>query len=327
MHRLSIRNMVVVAAFMLVFIFPFASCLAKDEPGKIAAKVDNRTIDMKTFEQEVAKYMMQYRGAQGNLPPAFVQQIRTQAINTLINREVLLQESEKRGIKANKEEVQKGIKSVQSRFPSQEKFQEALENLKITQSDFEEQFMQQSKIQTLLDQEIISKIMIKEDEAKAYFDANSAQFDQKEKVRARHILIKVEQSADEKTKADARKKLVEIQKKIMSGEDFAEMAKQHSQGPSNVKGGDLGYFGQGQMVKPFEEVAFKLATGEVSDIVETRFGYHLIKVEDRKAPKKAVYAEQKQQIMAKMKNERIQKEVNTYIKKLREEAKIENLIQ
>jgi peptidyl-prolyl cis-trans isomerase C len=187
--------------------------------------------------------------------------------------------------------------------------------------------MQQVKIQTLLDQEIISKIKIKEDEAKAFFDANSAQFDQKEKVRARHILMKVEKSADEKTKAQARKKLVDIQKKIMSGEDFAEMAKQHSQGPSNVKGGDLGYFGKGQMVKPFEEAAFQLAAGEVSDIVETRFGYHLIKVVDRKAPKKAVYADQKQKIMGKLKNERIQKEVNTFITKLRKEAKIENLIQ
>jgi peptidyl-prolyl cis-trans isomerase C len=280
------------AAFILAFVLPLTSALAKDEPGKIAAKVGNRTIDMQTFEQEVAKYMMQYKGAQGNLPPAFMQQIRTQAINTLINREVLLQESEKRGIKANKEEVQKGIESVQSRFPSQEKFQEALKELNLTQKDFEQQYMQQSKIQTLIDQEIISKIKIKEDEAKAYFDANSAQFDQKEKVRARHILMKVEKTADEKTKADARKKLAEIQKKIMSGEDFAEMAKQHSQGPSNVKGGDLGYFGKGQMVKPFEEAAFMLASGEVSDIVETRFGYHLIKVEDRKAPQKAVYADQ-----------------------------------
>lgn len=327
MHRLNIRKMVMGAAFILVFIFPLAPVSAKDEPGKIAAKVDNRTIDMQMFEQEVAKYMMQYQGAQGKLPPAFMQQIRTQAINTLINREVLLQESEKRGIKANKEEVQKGIKSVQSRFPSMEKFQEALANLKLTQSDFERQYMQQSKIQALLDQEIISKIKIKEDEAKAYFDANPAQFDQKEKVRARHILIKVEQTADEKTKAEARKKLVEIQKKIMSGEDFAEMAKQHSQGPSNVKGGDLGYFGKGQMVKPFEEAAFKLTAGEVSDIVETRFGYHLIKVEDRKASKKAVYADNKQQIMGKLKNDRIQKEVNTFVQKLRQQAKIENLIQ
>ncbi|MGD9187019.1 MAG: peptidylprolyl isomerase [Desulfobacteraceae bacterium] len=319
--------MVIGAVFILAFVLPFTSALAKDEPGKIAAKVDNRTIDMQTFDQEVAKYMMQYKGAQGNLPPAFMQQIRTQAINTLINREVLLQESEKRGIQANKEEVQKGIKSVQDRFPSQEKFQEALKNLNLTQKDFEQQYMQQSKIQALLDQEIISKIKIKEDEAKAYFDANSAQFDQKETVRARHILMKVEKTADEKTKAEARKKLAEVQKKIMAGEDFAEMAKQHSQGPSNVKGGDLGYFGKGQMVKPFEEVAFKLAAGEVSDIVETRFGYHLIKVVDRKASKKAVYTDQKQKIMAKMKNERIQKEVNTFITKLRKEAKIENLIQ
>ncbi len=327
MYRLSIRYIAMGVALILTFAMSLASASAADKPSNIAAKVGNRTIDMKTFEQEVAKYMMQYQGAKGNLPPAFMQQIRMQAINALINREVLLQESDKRGIKVDKEEVEQGIKSIQSRFPSQEKFQEALKSMNLSQSDFEQQYMQQSKIQTLIEQEIISKINIKEDEAKAYFDANPEQFDQKEQVRARHILIKVEKTADEKTKAEARKKIVDIQKKIMSGDDFAETAKQHSQGPSNVKGGDLGYFGKGQMVKPFEEVAFKLAKGEVSDIVETRFGYHLIKVEDRKAPQKAVYAEKKQQIIAKLKNERIQKEVNTYINKLREEAKIENLIQ
>ena len=314
-------------ALILTFAMSLAPASAADKPNNIAAKVGNRTIDMKTFEQEVAKYMMQYQGAKGNLPPAFMQQVRMQAINALINREVLLQESDKRGIKVDKEKVEQGIKSIQSRFPSQEKFQEALKSMKLSQSDFEQQYMQQSRIQTLLEQEIISKINIKEDEAKAYFDANSEQFDQKEQVRARHILIKVEKTADDKTKAEARKKIVDIQKKIMSGDDFAETAKQHSQGPSNVKGGDLGYFGKGQMVKPFEEVAFKLAKGEVSDIVETRFGYHLIKVEDRKAPKKAVYEEKKQQIMARLKNERIQKDVNTFINQLREEAKIENLIQ
>jgi peptidyl-prolyl cis-trans isomerase C len=319
--------MVMGVAFALAFFLPLTSVSAKDEPAKIAAKVDSRTIDMHTFEQEVAKYMTQYKGAQGNLPPAFMQQIRTQAINTLINREVLLQESDKRGIKADKEEVEKGIKSVQGRFPSQKEFQEALKQMKLTQGEFEEQYLQQSRIQALLNKEIISKIKVKEDEAKAYFDANPKQFEQKQQVRARHILIKVEKTADEKTKEEARNKLVGLQKKILSGEDFAEMAKQHSQGPSNVKGGDLGYFSKGQMVKPFEEVAFKLAKGEVSDIVETRFGYHLIKVEDHKAPQKAVYADNKQKIMEKLKNERIQKEVNAYIKKLRQEAKIENLIQ
>jgi peptidyl-prolyl cis-trans isomerase C len=323
-------------ALALAFFLPQTSVCAKDEPAKsvakdetakIAAKVGDRTIDMQTFEQEVAKFMTQYRGAQGKLPPAFMQQIRTQAINTLINREVLLQETDKRGIKADKEAVEKGIKSVQNRFPSQKEFQEALKQMKLTQSEFEQQYLQQSRIQALLDQEIISKIKVKEDEAKAYFDANPKQFESKEQVRARHILIKVEKNADEKTKEQARKKLADIQKKIVSGEDFAEMAKQHSQGPSNVKGGDLGYFSKGQMVKPFEAVAFKLAKDEVSDIVETRFGYHLIKVLDHKAPQKAVYADNKQKIMGQLKNERIQKEVNAYIKKLREEAKVENLIK
>ena len=121
--------------------------------------------------------------------------------------------------------------------------------------------------------------------------------------------------------------MADVQKKIVAGEDFADLAKKHSQGPSNVKGGDLGYFSKGQMVKPFEDVAFKLEPNEVSDLVETRFGYHLIKVLDHKPAKQAEFTEKKDQVLAKLRNERIQKQVGAYIKQLRQDAKIENLVE
>ncbi len=99
-------------------------------------------------------------------------------------------------------------------------------------------------------------------------------------VKASHILIKVDAKTDEAKKTEARKKIEEVQQKLKDGGDFAALAKEYSEGPSNVKGGDLGYFGRGQMAKPFEDAAFALTPNEVSDVVETRFGYHLIKVYD-----------------------------------------------
>lgn len=324
-------NKVIIAAIAAIVLMPTAGLLAKDTSkdtaGKIAAKINDRTVSMQEFEREVNNHMMRYQGGQGDLPPAFVQQIRTQAINTLINREVLLQESEKKGIAVDKQKVQAGIQSIQKRFPNQEQFEEALKSMKLSRDDLEKQYMQKTKIETLLDQQIVSKISIKEDEAKAYFNDHVDEFSQKEQIRARHILIKVDNAADEKKKTEARQQLVKVQKKIMAGEDFSELAKQYSQGPSSVKGGDLGYFGKGQMVKPFEDVAFKLAPNEVSDIVETRFGYHLIKVVDRKSEKKAEFEENKKRVTEKLKNQRIQQEVGAYIQKLRKEATIENLIK
>ena len=327
MYGIRIRNMVMSALVIVALFLPISTLSAKDQPGKIAAKVGDRTIEMKELEREIEIYKMRYKGAQGNLPPEFEKQLRTQAINNLINREVLLLESNKKGIKVNEAEVDAGIKSIQDRFPDEKQFKEALKNMQLTLPELEQQYLQKATIQALLDQEIISKIKVKDEEVKAYFDSHADEYKEKEQVRARHILVKVDKDADEKTKTEARKKLADVQKKIVAGEDFADLAKKHSQGPSNVKGGDLGYFSKGQMVKPFEDVAFKLEPNEVSDLVETRFGYHLIKVLDHKPAKQAEFADKKDQVLAKLRNERIQKQVGAYIKQLRKDAEIENLVE
>jgi peptidyl-prolyl cis-trans isomerase D len=106
-------------------------------------------------------------------------------------------------------------------------------------------------------------------------------FTQPREVRARHILIKLPQDADAAAKAAARKKIDDVAAKLKAGADFAELATKYSEDEGSAKkGGDLGFFGEGRMVKPFEEAAFALAPGKVSDVVETPFGFHIIKVEE-----------------------------------------------
>jgi peptidyl-prolyl cis-trans isomerase C len=112
---------------------------------------------------------------------------------------------------------------------------------------------------------------------------------------------------------------------LQKGEDFASLAKEFSQCPSNAKGGDLGYFQRGQMVPPFEQVAFALKPGAVSDIVETKFGYHLIKVIDKKAETTIPYKDVKEKLEQNLKREKIQKEVTLYVEKLKEKAKVEKV--
>ena len=118
------------------------------------------------------------------------------------------------------------------------------------------------------------------EEIKAYYDANKNDYQQESEVNARHILIAVDKDASEKDVAAAEKKIKKILAKAKSGQDFAKLAKKYSEGPSSTKGGELGWFSRGSMVKPFEEAAFALKKGEISEPVRTRFGWHLIKVED-----------------------------------------------
>lgn len=136
--------------------------------------------------------------------------------------------------------------------------------------------------QEVLRQEV-AKTEVTEDDMKSYYKANEEAFKAPEMVKARHIMIKVGKSASEEEKNKAREKAEGILKRIRAGEDFTKLAAEFSDDPgSKEKGGELGFFARGMMVKPFEEAAFSLKPGEVSGLVETQFGFHIIQVEEKK---------------------------------------------
>jgi peptidyl-prolyl cis-trans isomerase C len=151
-------------------------------------------------------------------------------------------------------------------------------------------------------------------------------FKRPEEIRASHILIKVDPKSDESQKADSYKKISEIQVKVQQGGDFAALAKEFSQGPSNVKGGDLGFFKRGQMAKPFEEAAFALAPGEVSGIVETRFGYHLIKVFEKNPETISEYGAVKDRLKQSLEQKEVQKQMEVYLEGLKSKGKVERFL-
>ena len=126
---------------------------------------------------------------------------------------------------------------------------------------------------------------ITEKEIKSFYEFYNDAFKESKKVRARHILFRLGEKTSENDEKGVKDRAKEILEKARHGEDFAALAKQYSEGPSRSGGGDLGYFEAGKMEGPFEEVAFKLKKGEISDLVRTRFGYHIIKVEDIKEPR------------------------------------------
>lgn len=134
-----------------------------------------------------------------------------------------------------------------------------------------------------LQKEVIDKIEVTDKDIELYYKAHPEEFKTPEMVRARHILIKVDKSATEIEKEEARKKAENLLNKIKGGEDFAKLAAEFSEDTATkTKGGDLGFFQRGSMVPEFESVAFTLNQGEVSDIVETPYGFHIIKIEEKK---------------------------------------------
>ena len=126
------------------------------------------------------------------------------------------------------------------------------------------------------------EIVITDQQVKDYYEDNEEMFRQEKQVKARHILFKLKQDALKEEEEVVREKALLVLGKARGSEDFASLAKEYSEGPTGKRGGDLGFFSSGQMVKPFVEAAFKMKKGEISDLVRTRFGYHIIKVEDIK---------------------------------------------
>ena len=153
--------------------------------------------------------------------------------------------------------------------------------------------------------EFEDKVEVTEEEIKGYYEANKeTEFKEGEQVKARHILIKVPSGASDEEKKKLREKAEKILKEIKSGADFAEMARKYSEDEATKdKGGDLGWFGRGRMVKEFEDVAFSLKPGQVSDVVETVYGYHIIKVEDKKPERIKPLEEVRDEIRGKLAKE------------------------
>ena len=314
------------AVFTLILIFMPAMAQEKQPSGENAAMVNGVAISMEQYTKELNVQLA--RGSQQGKQMSDDQlaALKNNILDSLIEREVLYQQSQKSGIQVSDQKVDDQLAGIKNRFPNEAEYKNALSKMNLSEDEVKAQIKRGLSIRELIDQQITSKVVITDEESKAYYDKNPQMFKQPEQIKASHILIKADAKADEAQKAEARKKIEEVQKKLKDGGDFAALAKEYSEGPSSAKGGDLGYFRRGQMVKPFEEAALALKPNEVSDIVETRFGYHLIIVYDVKPAQTLAYADVKDKINQRMKQEKVEKEAVQYVDKLKKDAKLEKFL-
>jgi peptidyl-prolyl cis-trans isomerase C len=252
--------------------------------------------------------------------------IKAKILENLISRELLYQESRSKGIKIDPQATETQLKALKQRFPNKADFKKALSDIKLTEKTLQTRIERDLAIQELVNSQIVPQINISKADNQAFYKDHPEYFKQPEQIKASHILIKLETQSDESQQRQAKKKIEEIQQKLKDGQDFSELAKNFSEGPSNVKGGDLGYFSRGKMVPPFEEAAFALKPGEISDIVQTQYGYHLILVTDRNPEKIINYEDVENKINQYLKQEKVKQEVELYVNKLRDTAEIKTFL-
>ena len=171
---------------------------------------------------------------------------------------------------------------------------------------------------------VLSRIAVSEEDVKQYYKANEQKFFIPEQVKARHILIKVPFGTTGEARKKGREKAEAMIEWLKRGESFERLAEKNSEDPDSAKkGGDLGYFARGRMPKPFEEAAFSLKPGQISGIVETDFGYHVISVEDRREARTRLFEEVKDSIGKQLTDELTKSKLEEFLKQASQEAGLE----
>jgi peptidyl-prolyl cis-trans isomerase C len=310
------------------------ACIASDVlsqtdtiPDATVAIVNDVPITEADVTLEVKRIEFQAKTMQKPLDQSMILSMREKIIDSLINRELLYQQSKAKGITTDEAEIDNSIDQIKQRLEADQSFESLLAEMGITTETMRTQVGQANAIQKLLEMEVYPQAMVSEKESRIFFENNPQYFKKPEEVKASHILIQVAPDASDEEKLAARKKIEDIQKKIEAGDDFADLARQYSEGPSNVNGGDLGYFDRRKMVKPFSDAAFDLKPGQVSNIVETPFGFHLIKVYDKKAKSTYVFEDIKDRLGKLLQQQKMQEKTALYLEELRGTAKVKRITQ
>ncbi|WP_282137274.1 peptidylprolyl isomerase [Rossellomorea aquimaris] len=247
-----------------------------------------------------------------DLYTTLVDQYGDAALDTLIAEKLVELESDKKDLSVKDSEIEEELESIKESYGGEEAFNEALASSGASLDSVKknvESFLLTEKL-------LKDRVSISDDQIKEYFEANKDSFAQDEQIQASHILVEDEKTAKE------------VKDKLDDGGDFAELAKEYSTDTSNAEsGGELGFFAKGEMVTEFDDKAFAMKKGEISEPVKTEFGYHIIKVTDKKEVKEAVLDDHIEEIKDILFDQALQTEYGTWLEEQKEEYQIENLLK
>jgi peptidyl-prolyl cis-trans isomerase C len=253
--------------------------------------------------------------------------LQQKAVDNLIDQTLLVMAAREEGLAVSDEELNAALSQIKARFPSQEAFAAALQQQGMTEEQFVKSFRSDLTIRNFVQEAFTDTITVTLAQAQSYFDTHPEEFVSPETVHARHILMRLSPNAEPDVDSAARERAEAALARIKAGEDFAVVAQDVSEDETtSAQGGDLGFFMSGQMVPAFDSVSFALAPGQVSDPVKTQFGYHIIKVEEKRPAGTLDFDEISAQVIQKLQQDRVNERVTEFLAEQREKVEIKREI-
>ncbi len=288
----------------------------------VVGRVNGQAILRRDFELAVQIHFAGRRPA--NVRLTELQAVREKVLDKLIDSELLHQSAVKSSVAVPEADVDAELKRMQQHVGTPGDFAKLLGENQVTEAEFREQLRRSLRVRRFVDREVVGAVAVTDEEVKRYYDQNPNEMKLPERVRVSQIMVRAPAGASSQARAEGRERIEEILKALRAGADFADLARKHSDGPEAKRGGDSGFLLRGGGAPPaIEEAAFRLKPGETSDVLETRLGYHIIRVGEHRTEGPTPFEDAKKTIVAKLTAQQREEKIHAYVAALREKARIE----
>jgi peptidyl-prolyl cis-trans isomerase C len=288
----------------------------------VVARVNGENITKADFEQHISRLEM---SAGQQVPKAQRNEIYRKALDRLIDLKVLRNEVKSRNLQVDEKIVDEQMQKIRGQFPSEEEYKKALSAKGMTPEQLRTELLDESRITKMMETEAGAGPAVSDADIRDFYEKNPDKFRQAESVRASHILIRV-QPGDETARKKALATIQNLQRQAKAGKDFGDLARRFSNDSSAQGGGDLGFFTKDRMVPEFANAAFALKPGEISGVVQTSYGYHIIKLTERRPAATVPLEQVSGQVREYLTKQRQQEKAEAFVKGLRSKSKVEVLI-
>lgn len=328
------RKLIAPATIAALLLLSFPACNSKEpsrQPappkGEHASPADTvQVVNGTAITRGDLNRMVKTLLAQKQLPSTpsakVMEQVSEEALNRLVSSELLYQAARKSDIKDLDRQVLQAMTQHRNKHQCEAEFRKVMKETGLTLAAMQELTRRELMVKSFVEERFSSQAVVSETEAKKFYQENLGRFKKGSSVRASHILVGMDRKSGTRERKLTRDKAQALLERVRAGENFSVIASQYSDCPVKARGGDLGFFARGEMDPVMEKMVFALKVGEISDIVETPTGFHIIKLTEKRGARLEPYEAVRGKVLQQMKREKVQQMLSEYVAGLRSKAQI-----